>query len=364
MEEKTNFAGLDLVRFAAAAMVMWYHLAWWSWFSDSPILAGRAFFPELAHTATFGGVGVEVFFVISGFVIALTAQGRTPGQFARSRFLRLYPTAWVCASITALVLLAYEVLTPLQLFAAWVRTLVLWPFGRKVDGVYWTLVVEIVFYALVWLLLKTGQWKRFGAFLIALGLPGTGFILYWMAGGDLGWFNMNEWARLTLVRHGFLFALGGLMWMMWAGRARKLHKGFAALYLIVGALSIYASPSKAPVVATSVWLVSVAVMAVTIRWHRAVGVALAGVARPVKMLGLATYPLYLLHHICGVAIMRLTVDLGASDYGALALAIVTMVGVSILVAWKVEPLVKRLVAPIIDWRPASWSAQKNSRPAG
>lgn len=352
-EAKPNFAGLDLVRFAAAAMVMWYHLAWWSWFNPEPTVAPGIAFPELASSASFGGVGVEIFFVLSGFVIALTAEGRTPAQFARSRFLRLYPTAWVCATITLLALVAYSAFTPLQLFAAWVRTLLIWPFDRKVDGVYWTLTVEIVFYAMVWLLIAARQWKHFDAFLIALGIPGTLVLAAWVGGADITWFYESTAARLSLVRHGFLFSLGGLMWLAWKGRASGLHYAAMALFLCAGAASILASPGKAPLLSCGVWLASIAVMAASIRWHAPIAAAFGRALSAVRLIGLATYPLYLLHNVCGLALMRLAVDLGAPGYAALAFAIVAVTLASFAVAAWIEPWVKDATERAMAWRPVA-----------
>ena len=345
-ETKPNFDGLDLVRFAAAAMVMWYHLAWWSLANPNPLVATGARFPELTVTANYGGVGVEIFFVLSGFVIALTAEGRGASQFARSRFLRLYPAAWICATITLVALVAYAALTPLQLFAAWVRTLLIWPVGRKVDGVYWTLTVEMIFYALVWLLIVSRQWRHFDLFLIVLGLPASLFVLAGALGADLSWFYESMTARFTLLRHGHLFALGGLVWWWWKGRARLHHHGFTAFFLLTGAGSIWLSPDQAPAMATGVWLASVVAMLVAVRWHHLVRIPYA------RAIGLSTYPLYLLHNICGLAAMRIALDLGLGRHAALAFAVAVVIALSFLVALALEPALRSRVVGVMDWRPA------------
>ena len=65
--------GVDLVRILAALVVTIVH-----------------YFPTGLPS---GWVGVQIFFVLSGYVIAASAQSGSAGDFVRSRFLRLFPGA-------------------------------------------------------------------------------------------------------------------------------------------------------------------------------------------------------------------------------------------------------------------------------
>ena len=69
--------GIDAIRFSSAVLVSAFHLTW--------------HIPEAVHVMPFGWIGVQIFFVISGIVIANSARLATPFRFAVSRFLRLYP---------------------------------------------------------------------------------------------------------------------------------------------------------------------------------------------------------------------------------------------------------------------------------
>src|ERR1700750_2863052 len=112
---KNHFPILDPLRFAAALGAAVLHLTFWSWAGSSPgvapgfehcVSAGLQF-QSAAPFTWFGWVGVEIFFVISGFVIANSAAKSSPSEFLRGRALRLYPAVWVCATLTFLVLLLF-----------------------------------------------------------------------------------------------------------------------------------------------------------------------------------------------------------------------------------------------------------------
>src|SRR5580704_6238109 len=82
-----QIVGIDAIRCLAAILVMVFHLSYWIW-------AGAAYHPGLgaasldyawlAPWTSSGWIGVQVFFVISGFVIIYSADGATPYRFFRS----------------------------------------------------------------------------------------------------------------------------------------------------------------------------------------------------------------------------------------------------------------------------------------
>ena len=71
----SRLPALDLLRLAAVAGVILYHYGFWGPYSHGTYLVAL---PELAPIAQYGFLGVPVFFAISGFVIAFSAEGRTP----------------------------------------------------------------------------------------------------------------------------------------------------------------------------------------------------------------------------------------------------------------------------------------------
>src|SRR5262245_5050654 len=87
---------------------MLFHLAFASWVHErgavGQFVAGAVAFPGLVSFSWFGWVGVEIFFVLSGTVICMSAEGTTAFAFARNRIVRLYPAAWLCGTLTLVLL--------------------------------------------------------------------------------------------------------------------------------------------------------------------------------------------------------------------------------------------------------------------
>jgi peptidoglycan/LPS O-acetylase OafA/YrhL len=92
---KNHFPLLDPLRFGAALSVAVFHQMFWSWAWSSigvppafeHYVAADVLFPSAAPFTWFGWVGVEIFFVISGFVIANSASKSSPIEFLLGRAL-------------------------------------------------------------------------------------------------------------------------------------------------------------------------------------------------------------------------------------------------------------------------------------
>src|SRR3712207_7907762 len=94
---------LDVLRLLAALSVVAFHyLA-----RTSPAWDGAppAEFGIAGQLAIYGRMGVPLFFVISGFVVLMTAWGRTVPEFAASRIGRLFPAYWVAVVVSAVIVL-------------------------------------------------------------------------------------------------------------------------------------------------------------------------------------------------------------------------------------------------------------------
>ena len=146
-----HIGGLDLIRFSAALLVVMVHIGFSAWARDTSLafrISDRGIpLPSLVHHPN-RLIGVEIFFVISGLVIAKSANGRAPYMFLVSRIGRLMPAIWICATTALVIVLAFHVTHWKWALYEYARTLVVVPDFPWIDEVYWTLAVEIVFYAI------------------------------------------------------------------------------------------------------------------------------------------------------------------------------------------------------------------------
>ena len=166
-----RFHELDLLRFIAALSVVLFHYSVRGYalqeLPPSPYVV-------LAPVTKYGFLGVNLFFIISGFVILMTAARASVRRFAVSRFVRLYPAFWLCCTATFvgswLVARAGQGV-PVRTYLLNMTMVSGLAYVPSVDGVYWSLLVELKFYALVLLAMAFRQMGRLKVLLaIWLGL--------------------------------------------------------------------------------------------------------------------------------------------------------------------------------------------------
>lgn len=138
---------LDLLRFLAALAVAVHH---WGWVAPMDVKILSLYPGKIDR---YGNLGVELFFLISGFVILMSARQASLREFIVARMVRLYPAFLICCTLTALI----WTIDPLgPTWAQYIVNLTMFPRLSGVtpmDGVYWTLVLEAKFYILIALLI-------------------------------------------------------------------------------------------------------------------------------------------------------------------------------------------------------------------
>lgn len=290
---------LDILRFAAALGVTIFHFGFHQWAMErnSPV-----HFPELAPWAVYGGLAVPLFFIISGFVIAVSMQGKTAGQFAFGRFIRLYPTFWICLLLTALTLYSWGAEEHQFTLHGFLANLTMIPHllhQPYLDEPYWTLQVEIRFYVLMLLLLmlRKGSWL----------MP---FAVVWLGLSAVDWVYGIPVLHVQLTLDNAPFFVAGIVYsQMFRSGAKWHHWAVLATALVVGTMRVIRDMELD--VAGSGWSVSPAVIstALAVIFIIFAGIALGKIYlkrshKWVVALGGMTYPLYLLHNNIGLVIFN------------------------------------------------------------
>jgi len=149
--ENMRHQNIELFRFLAALGVVYFHAV-------GALRAGR--FSDIGSNpfTELGAAGVDIFFVISGFVIFLSAtrKNRTPIEFARDRLIRLVPAYWILTVIHLVFLASVAILRGTEVpfdFSWTIQSLffVSQPLGNNLPLISqgWSLEIEMLFYLLV-----------------------------------------------------------------------------------------------------------------------------------------------------------------------------------------------------------------------
>jgi peptidoglycan/LPS O-acetylase OafA/YrhL len=327
---------LDALRLVAAVAVVAFHFTAYpapQW--GRPV---SQVFPGLSGLTAYGAFGVQLFFVISGFVILMSAWGRTIPAFVASRVSRIYPAYWT-AVILAVVL--FRVLWPegkaVSLHQALMNlTMMQTGFGvADVDGVYWTLWTELCFYLIITVFMRIGiTTNRVLVFCAAWPLLST------FADGS----DNTLVVSFFMPRHAALFA-GGMVLHILYREGRSLVAGLVlALDVLVAGHATYAGWFHKVEVNTGRDLPDAGVWLVILACFGLVALATLSPLRNVRSrwltrLGLLTYPLYLVHQYWGLWIIR---HLYPALPGRLVVAIAF--GATVLLALAVHHLVERRFA--------------------
>ncbi|MFB7630380.1 acyltransferase family protein [Streptomyces sp. NPDC056149] len=303
-----RLAAIDGLRLVAALAVAAFHYVGTTtphfWGENDP----RQFAPALHEISRYGWLGVEFFFLISGFVICMSCWGRTPVQFAVSRVSRLFPSYWcVVLMVVGLVLIArlahLQAATPIDPRTILGNlTMVPGPLGLQlIEGVAWTLWVEARFYLLMAVMLFFGlTYRRMIAFCGA-------WLTLAVVARELDSAVLDEFA---LSQYAGLFVTGIALYLMHRfgqNLVLWLLAGFAWCYQLTVLNDRVTAHAVRPAEGGALsWAVCAAVLTAFLAL-----LALAGVgplarcrSRWLVTAGALTYPFYLVHQSIGIPVAK------------------------------------------------------------
>ncbi|WP_265522035.1 acyltransferase family protein [Oerskovia flava] len=332
-----RLAVLDALRFVAAGAVLFYHftaVGHSSWGAPTPEV-----FPNLQATTVYGSFGVQLFFVVSGFVILMTAWGRDITRFTVSRASRLFPAYWASVLLTLVLLV---VVSPGRKSvdvpeAAANLTMVQRAIGLgDVESVYWTLWAELRFYVLV-------------GVLVAIGLTRgrvIAFIALWPVLAAVASTSGNELVSTVLVASDAPLFAGGMALYCLTREPRS-----PTLWMLLGLNVLLAAAHSGSIQATRLENSTGVAISAGAYWTAIIVcfaiVALATLTplnriswKWLTTLGALTYPLYLVHTSWGRWVIE-----SLYPHVTAAVALAAAAGVSLVLAYAIYRFVERPLGP-------------------
>ena len=331
-----RFNEIDLLRGIACLSVLAYHYV-----SRGPranwMLGVN--FPMVESIVRHGYLGVHLFFVISGFVILMSAQDATPRSFVASRVARLYPALWVGATLTAgtawllaesrFAVSLQDYLVNLTLTAHW--------FGVPyVDGAYWSLAYELHFYIYVWLALRLGLMNRL-QWLLAAWLM-VSFVNAVRPMWPVEFWLNAKWAPF--------FVAGGVFYLI---RTQGASRARVALLAVSFALALVYSLRNVATQSLSrqdalfeLGVVAAIVSAIfVVFWLIATNRFRMEASRLTFYAGALTYPVYVVHQFFGFMVFEQL----RMAWNNVPLAMMTMIALVLAISWLIHVAVERPLGP-------------------
>ncbi|QOZ47338.1 hypothetical protein XH89_30525 [Bradyrhizobium sp. CCBAU 53340] len=325
---------LNWVRAVAALLVVAYHC-------EVTMVLPKYFGVSTFPLFKAGHSGVQLFFVLSGFVIYLAhhrdseADGSMVARFAAKRFRRIYPSLWiVLVPLIILSFLGFATRAPSNADVA--LSLLILPAKEEVIlATEWTLRHEILFYALFACFLwnrRIGSWL-----LLTWGFIGLPLALF----DDKGWlidfiFNNNH----------VLFLCGvGIAWLYIRGHSAG-GPYFLVAGLVIFAVTFYFAISKRIPPNGELLLFGLGAAGII---HGACSMPLLNrKIAPLEEAGAASYALYLLHYPLISLLVKVAVKLNATIAAPRALYFVVIVAICQMIAILFHRLIE---APLMK---AAW----------
>ena len=312
---------LDFLRGVAVLMVVFFHYTtkYYEIFNDDT---------SLGFEFKYGFYGVQLFFILSGFVIFMTVNRVKSGiEFVKKRFIRLYPTFWLGVLITFLVTSVAGHERFERTFGEFFANLTMTPDllgARFVDGVYWSLLIELIFYGIIWFLLVTKLIKHIERVLV-LWLMISVLIHFFV--------DSNFFSLIFLVSYGYLFIAGISFFNIWNKKRVKLN----ILIVLLSLLYSYFVKGCEEGTFTLVFMTFISLFVAN-------KLAVFSRFKFLIFIGQISYPLYLIHQFLGLLIINFLIQkLGLQLWLSIMITLSLMIGVSwVIVEWFEGRIVKKI----------------------
>ena len=336
---------IQFLRVLAAMLVVFYHTS----AHLRSTGAGPGMFFQINDAVGFAGV--DIFFVISGFIMAhtsLAASGQASGwAFLRRRIARIYSGYW---PFFLLAIPLFHWVNPILMQDMnLLKNLFLWPVYPLLVAVAWTLIFEMFFYLLFTVIISlTGQrrlvllyglfvamviWSVYSQFVRTAYAPGhleyMSMAEYYMLspylleflGGAIAAYWLQKPARIVNVNAAFLLLALGIAMFLTGGWINlnyfggSLEEGYSVFYRVL----VFGTPA-------------VVILMASTRLDQA---GLRAPARCSLLAGGASYAIYLSHTLILLAVQKLGFNEFASGWGGAVTQVIYLLLTLAILAYSI-----------------------------
>ena len=319
VEKKGRVSILDVLRVVAVIMVILSHY--------------YLNYPDVGEKVAWGALGVQLFFIISGFVIYASLENtKNYRDFIVKRFLRLSPAMLICSTIIFVFFRFFytgEGYTNSKLISNYLiantfidPTFINVFFGRVryyyLDGAFWSLWVEICFYTLIGLLYFINKKKFINYYVIICFALTPVFMLFYTSTGQnvlQTTFSLTSEQAYLFKIYGralvffdncFWFLIGIFLYLLYKDKTKKKYIYYIIFLFLI---NIVKDKFYFPLIIFS--LIAFAFFMVFVY----VPQKIEFIAKPLLCkIGVASYSMYLIHYYLGMVVVKYLKENVADSY--------------------------------------------------
>ncbi|MBE8985831.1 acyltransferase family protein [Nostoc sp. LEGE 12450] len=288
-----------------------------------------------------GFYGVELFFIISGFVIFTSLDKIKSGsEFVIGRFSRLYPAYWTCLILTYTIVniaglpnytISWDVaIINLSMFQVFFNV-------PNVDGVYWTLEIELCFYIIMFVLYQTKLLKYIYQISIIWLILMVLTIILEKQGNII--IESRIGILLFLKSQKIIFANLFLIGIMFY---KKYQKGLSIkeYFIITACILVYKLQHY--------WSETLLIIFFAVLFHLIIDNKMSFIIqKPLLFMGNISYSLYLIHQNVGYVIINHFYKFGINPNISICVALIISILLAAIITFKIEKPIMRFIKKMI-----------------
>lgn len=333
---------LDALRGIAALLVLLFHYSGLPGFDLSFLLRGVT--------------GVDLFFIISGYVIFMTLNKTNRSKdFIVSRLSRLYPSYLTAILIVVLmtVYISHEQFPSARVLAGNVTMMQPFFMVPYLDDVYWTLTVELQFYVLMLLLYVTGKLQKIEMIGLVLVLTILAYHLVSVTYSTTSKFYIWPHSFFPLINHFPLF-LAGIFFYKMKKSGSSIYRHAAIIVCFVSSIVLFQHAGKSHYFIGIVDYAAMLLIYFAAFYCFIFGSLKFIAVKPLLFLGSISYCIYLIHLTPGYILFNILSESFQWNRIVSTLFTITLViAVATLVTYAIERPVIRFLRKKLTPKPAA-----------